>query len=439
MSSEGEGSRITMITLGCAKNLVDSERVLGRLNQYGIEVHHDRPPSEGDVVVVNTCGFIRPAQEESIDTILHLAEARRKNKIRKLIVMGCLVERFRKVLASEIPEVDHWVGSNQLEAVVRQVLSTTTRDSWHHHITRYRLTPRHYAYLKIAEGCNRPCAFCAIPQMRGRFVSKPIDELVTEAQELIQHGVRELILIAQDTTYYGIDLYGKRKLADLLVQLADLPGLQWIRLHYAFPSGFPMEVIKVMRDHPNICNYLDIPLQHVATPILRRMRRGIDKSKTYELIHRIRDLHPEIAIRSTFMVGFPGETDEDFEQLLIFLETMKLDRVGVFTYSHEEGTLAYSFADDVPEAIKQQRANQLMELQRQISYEQQQRWVGQHLTVILDEPRGTVWGGRTEYDSPEVDNEVIVEGLSNGTVGQFASVKVTMADEYSLTATATEE
>jgi len=223
------------------------------------------------------------------------------------------------------------------------------------------------------------------------------------------------------------------------VQLADLPGLQWIRLHYAFPSGFPMEVIKVMRDHPNICNYLDIPLQHVATPILRRMRRGIDKSKTYELIHRIRDLHPEIAIRSTFMVGFPGETDEDFEQLLIFLETMKLDRVGVFTYSHEEGTLAYSFADDVPEAIKQQRANQLMELQRQISYEQQQRWVGQHLTVILDEPRGTVWGGRTEYDSPEVDNEVIVEGLSNGTVGQFASVKVTMADEYSLTATATEE
>ncbi len=424
-----------MITLGCAKNLYDSERILGGIERGGVEVRHDEPPAEGDVVIVNTCGFIRPAQQESIDTILELAEARRRGQIRRLIVMGCLVERFREVLSQEIPEVDEWIGANRLESVVRTALAdASVPANWHAHLLRRRLTPSHYAYLKIAEGCNRPCAFCAIPQMRGRFVSRPMDELLDEARRLAQSGVKELIVIAQDTTYYGIDRYGRRRLSELLLRLADIHELEWVRLHYAFPTGFPMDVIEAMRDHPKICNYLDIPLQHVATPVLRRMRRGIDEAKTYALIHRIRDLHPSLAIRSTFLVGFPGETEDDFERLLRFIEEMKLDRVGVFTYSHEEGTAAYALPDDVPEPVKQQRADRLMETQRRISYAKQQEYVGRILRVMLDEAHEGVWVGRTEFDSPEVDNEVIIEGLSEGRPGAFVHVKVTSADEYTLQA-----
>ena len=422
-----------MITLGCAKNLYDSEKVLGGLAGAGVEVAHDTEPHPGDTVIVNTCGFIRPAQEESIDTILSLAEARRRGRIRRLIVMGCLVERFADTLQQEIPEVDHWIGANKTDEVIQRLISRPL-DNWHHHLLRRPLTPRHYAYLKIAEGCDRPCAFCAIPQMRGRFRSRPIEELVQEARRMADQGVRELIIIAQDTTYYGLDIYGKRRLADLLQAIADIEPLQWIRLHYAFPTGFPMEVLEVMRRHPKICNYLDIPLQHASTPVLQRMRRGITEEKTYQLIDTIRQKNPDIAIRSTFLVGFPGETEDDFQRLLRFIETTRLDRVGVFTYSHEEGTHAFQYADDVPEEVKESRAAALMETQRTISYEKQQALIGRRLPVILDHREENGWIGRTEYDSPEVDNEVWLPAAVEAAPGDFLTVHITAADEYTLTA-----
>ncbi|MDW8157749.1 MAG: 30S ribosomal protein S12 methylthiotransferase RimO [Bacteroidia bacterium] len=428
--------KVNIITLGCSKNIVDSELLLTQLKASDINAVHESEEGEANIVIINTCGFIDKAKQESIDTILTYIELKKKGKIEKLYVTGCLSERYREELIEELPEVDGFFGTMDMPALLARFNA-----DYKNHLVGERLpsTPLHYAYLKISEGCNRPCSFCAIPLMRGKHRSRPIESLVEEARFLANRGVKELILIAQDLTYYGLDLYQERKLATLLRALNEIEGIGWIRLHYAFPSGFPLDVLEAMLECEKVCHYLDIPLQHISDKILKAMRRGITQIKTQELIDKIRDKIPRIALRTTMLVGFPGETDRDFQELLEFVEKNRFERLGVFTYSHEEGTYAYQWEDNVPFEVKEQRAEQLMLLQQDISYELNQEKVGQIVKVIIDRKEGEYWIGRTEYDSPEVDNEVLISSNLQLKVGEFYEVSVHEASEYDLIGTLVNE
>ena len=416
-----------MVTLGCSKNVYDSEVLMGQLKAGGKEVVHEK---EGNIVVINTCGFINNAKEESINTILDYVQQKEAGLVDKVFVMGCLSERYKPDLEKEIPDVDQYFGTSELPALLK-VLGA----DYKHELIGERLTttPKNYAYLKISEGCDRPCSFCAIPLMRGAHISTPIEDLVTEAEKLAAKGVKELILIAQDITYYGLDLYKKRALADLLRALVKVEGIEWIRIHYAFPTGFPMDVLEVMKTEPKICNYLDIPLQHISDKILTSMKRGTTQEKTTKLLNKFREAVPEMAIRTTLIVGYPGETEEDFQALKDFVKAMRFDRLGCFTYSHEENTTAYELTDDVPEEVKLQRANEIMELQSQISWELNQAKVGKVFRCLIDRKEGNYFVGRTEYDSPDVDNEVLIDAKKHYVkIGDFTDVKITEAVDYDL-------
>lgn len=416
-----------MVTLGCSKNVYDSEVLMGQLKAGGKEVVHEK---EGNIVVINTCGFINNAKEESINTILDYVQQKEAGLVDKVFVMGCLSERYKPDLEKEIPDVDQYFGTSELPALLK-VLGA----DYKHELIGERLTttPKNYAYLKISEGCDRPCSFCAIPLMRGAHISTPIEDLVTEAEKLAAKGVKELILIAQDITYYGLDLYKKRALADLLRALVKVEGIEWIRIHYAFPTGFPIDVLEVMKTEPKICNYLDIPLQHISDKILTSMKRGTTQKKTTKLLNKFREAVPEMAIRTTLIVGYPGETEEDFQALKDFVKAMRFDRLGCFTYSHEENTTAYELADDVPEEVKLQRANEIMELQSQISWELNQAKVGKVFRCLIDRKEGNYFVGRTEYDSPDVDNEVLIDAKKHYVkIGDFTDVKITEAADYDL-------
>ena len=401
--------------------------LMGQLKAGGKEVVHEK---EGNIVVINTCGFINNAKEESINTILDYVQQKEAGLVDKVFVMGCLSERYKPDLEKEIPDVDQYFGTSELPALLK-VLGA----DYKHELIGERLTttPKNYAYLKISEGCDRPCSFCAIPLMRGSHISTPIEDLVTEAEKLAAKGVKELILIAQDITYYGLDLYKKRALADLLRALVKVEGIEWIRIHYAFPTGFPMDVLEVMKTEPKICNYLDIPLQHISDKILTSMKRGTTQEKTTKLLNKFREAVPEMAIRTTLIVGYPGETEEDFQALKEFVKAMRFDRLGCFTYSHEENTTAYELADDVPEEVKLQRANEIMELQSQISWELNQEKVGKTFRCLIDRKEGNYFVGRTEYDSPDVDNEVLIDAKKHYVkIGDFTDVKIIEAADYDL-------
>ena len=418
---------INVVTLGCSKNVYDSEMLMGQLKAGGKEVVHEK---EGNIVVINTCGFINNAKEESINTILDYVQQKEAGLVDKVFVMGCLSERYKPDLEKEIPDVDQYFGTSELPALLK-VLGA----DYKHELIGERLTttPKNYAYLKISEGCDRPCSFCAIPLMRGSHISTPIEDLVTEAEKLAAKGVKELILIAQDITYYGLDLYKKRALADLLRALVKVEGIEWIRIHYAFPTGFPMDVLEVMKTEPKICNYLDIPLQHISDKILTSMKRGTTQEKTTKLLNKFREAVPEMAIRTTLIVGYPGETEEDFQALKEFVKAMRFDRLGCFTYSHEENTSAYELADDVSEEVKLQRANEIMELQSQISWELNQEKVGKTFRCLIDRKEGNYFVGRTEYDSPDVDNEVLIDAKKHYVkIGDFTDVKIIEAADYDL-------
>ena len=418
---------INVVTLGCSKNVYDSEVLMGQLKAGGKNVVHEQ---EGNIVVINTCGFINNAKEESINTILEYVQQKAAGLIDKVFVMGCLSERYKPDLEKEIPDVDQYFGTSELPALLK-VLGA----DYKHELIGERLTttPKNYAYLKISEGCDRPCSFCAIPLMRGAHISTPIEALVTEAEKLAAKGVKELILIAQDITYYGLDLYKKRALADLLRALVKVEGIEWIRIHYAFPTGFPMDVIEVMKEEPKICNYLDIPLQHISDPILASMKRGTTQEKTTKLLKKFREAMPEMAIRTTLIVGYPGETQADFEALKSFVKEMRFDRLGCFTYSHEENTTAYELEDDVPEEVKLARANEIMEIQSQISWELNQEKIGKTFRCLIDRKEGNYFVGRTEYDSPDVDNEVLIDAKKHYVkTGDFVEVKIIDATDYDL-------
>ena len=418
---------INVVTLGCSKNVYDSEVLMGQLKAGGKNVVHEQ---EGNIVVINTCGFINNAKEESINTILEYVQQKEAGLIDKVFVMGCLSERYKPDLEKEIPDVDQYFGTSELPALLK-VLGA----DYKHELIGERLTttPKNYAYLKISEGCDRPCSFCAIPLMRGAHISTPIEALVTEAEKLAAKGVKELILIAQDITYYGLDLYKKRALADLLRALVKVEGIEWIRIHYAFPTGFPMDVIEVMKEEPKICNYLDIPLQHISDPILASMKRGTTQEKTTKLLKKFREALPEMAIRTTLIVGYPGETQADFEALKSFVKEMRFDRLGCFTYSHEENTTAYDLEDDVPEEVKLARANEIMEIQSQISWELNQEKIGKTFRCLIDRKEGNYFVGRTEYDSPDVDNEVLIDAKKHYVkIGDFVEVKIIDATDYDL-------
>ena len=418
---------INVVTLGCSKNVYDSEVLMGQLKAGGKNVVHEQ---EGNIVVINTCGFINNAKEESINTILDYVQQKEAGLIDKVFVMGCLSERYKPDLEKEIPDVDQYFGTSELPALLK-VLGA----DYKHELIGERLTttPKNYAYLKISEGCDRPCSFCAIPLMRGAHISTPIEALVTEAEKLAAKGVKELILIAQDITYYGLDLYKKRALADLLRALVKVEGIEWIRIHYAFPTGFPMDVIEVMKEEPKICNYLDIPLQHISDPILASMKRGTTQEKTSKLLKKFREAMPEMAIRTTLIVGYPGETQADFEALKSFVKEMRFDRLGCFTYSHEENTTAYELEDDVPEEVKLARANEIMEIQSQISWELNQQKIGKTFRCLIDRKEGNYFVGRTEYDSPDVDNEVLIDAKKHYVkIGDFVEVKIIDATDYDL-------
>ena len=418
---------INVVTLGCSKNVYDSEVLMGQLKAGGKNVVHEQ---EGNIVVINTCGFINNAKEESINTILEYVQQKEAGLIDKVFVMGCLSERYKPDLEKEIPDVDQYFGTSELPALLK-VLGA----DYKHELIGERLTttPKNYAYLKISEGCDRPCSFCAIPLMRGAHISTPIEALVTEAEKLAAKGVKELILIAQDITYYGLDLYKKRALADLLRALVKVEGIEWIRIHYAFPTGFPMDVIEVMKEEPKICNYLDIPLQHISDPILASMKRGTTQEKTTKLLKKFREAMPEMAIRTTLIVGYPGETQADFEALKSFVQEMRFDRLGCFTYSHEENTTAYELKDDVPEEVKLARANEIMEIQSQISWELNQQKIGKTFRCLIDRKEGNYFVGRTEYDSPDVDNEVLIDAKKHYVkTGDFVEVKIIDATDYDL-------
>lgn len=418
------------MTLGCAKNIVDSEVLLTQLRGNEIDTTHESKKDDANIVIINTCGFIENAKQESIDTILRYADARKEGLIDKVYVTGCLSQRYREELAAEIPDVDDWFGTMELPLLLKKF-----KADYKHELVGERITTTvsHYSYLKIAEGCDRPCSFCAIPLMRGKHISRPIEELVLEARNLVKNGTKELLLIAQDSTYYGLDIYKKRNLAELLNHLADVDGIEWIRLHYAFPAGFPEDILEVMNNRPNICNYLDMPLQHGSSKILKLMRRGTDRTRTEALVAKIREKVPGIAIRTTLIVGHPGEEEEDFSELMDFVESQRFDRLGVFTYSHEENTHSYNMSDDVPEEVKHERASTVMELQEQISGEINQQKIGQSLKVLLDRKEGRHFIGRTEFDSPEVDNEVYIDAEKHFLrVGDFATIKITDATEFDL-------
>ncbi len=424
-----EKKKVNLITLGCAKNLVDSEVLLTQLKGNGIDASHESE-KPADVIIINTCGFIENAKQESIDTILNYAAAKDQGIIEKLFVTGCLSERYRDDLAKEIPQVDAFFGTRELPNLLKRFHADYKTELIGE---RINTQSTHVAYLKISEGCNRPCSFCAIPLMRGKHISKPIEELVQEAQSLARQGTKELILIAQDTTFYGLDLYKKRNLAELLTALCQVDGIDWIRLHYAFPTGFPEDVLDVMAKEPKICNYLDIPLQHASSKLLTAMRRGINREKTEQLLQTIRKKVPGIAIRTTFIVGHPGETEVDFNELVEFVQDQKFERVGVFTYSHEENTHAYSMDDEVPESIKKERAQTLMEVQEEISLHLNEQKIGQTFKVLIDRVEGGYFIGRTEQDSPEVDNEVLIHSDKQyARLGDFVQVKITDATEFDL-------
>lgn len=424
-------NKVNIVTLGCSKNLVDSEQILTQLRANAFDVTHESTTDDAQVVIVNTCGFIDNAKQESIDTILRYADAKEAGVIEKLYVTGCLSARYKDELSSEIGNVDAWFGTNELPRLLK-----TLKADYKHELLGERLitTPSHFAYLKIAEGCDRPCSFCAIPLMRGQHVSVPEDDLVRAATNLAKNGTKELILIAQDLTYYGLDLYKKRALADLLNRLADVQGIDWIRLQYAYPSGFPLDVLDVMAQRPNICKYLDMPLQHGSTEMLKLMRRGITREKTEDLIHTIRDRVPGIALRTTLIVGHPGETDAEFTEMVKFVEQSRFDRLGVFTYSHEEQTHSHTMADDVPAELKQERADLIMEIQQDISLELNQAKVGNTYKVMVDRVEGGYFVGRTEHDSPEVDNEVLIPATEENhcRLGDFTQVEVTDAEAFDL-------
>ena len=423
--------KINIITLGCSKNLVDSENIMTQLRGNGLEAVHEAGGNENGIVIINTCGFIDDAKQESIDTILKYAGAKEDGLIEKVYVTGCLSQRYREDLQKEIPAVDAWFGTMELPALLKRF----NADYKHELIgERVTTTARHYAYLKISEGCDRPCSFCAIPIMRGGHVSRPMEKLVEEAAGLAKKGVRELLLIAQDATYYGLDLYKKRNLAELLGRLSEVDGIEWIRLHYAFPTGFPEDVLEVMARNPKVCKYIDIPLQHASTKMLQLMRRGTDRQKTERLLATIRDRVPGIAIRTTMLVGHPGETEEDFNELMEFVDKWKFERLGVFTYSHEEGTHAYEqFRDDIPDEVKQQRADDLMALQEQISLELNEQKTGKVFKTVIDRKESGYFVGRTEYDSPEVDNEVLIDASKHYLrIGDFAEIKIVEAREFDL-------
>jgi ribosomal protein S12 methylthiotransferase len=429
-------NKVNVVTLGCSKNIFDSEVMMAQLKANHFEVEHEARQDDSEIVIINTCGFIDNAKQESIDTILRYAQAKTDGLVDKVYVTGCLSERYKDDLEKEIPEVDAFFGTRDLPRLLK-----TLKADYKHELIGERIltTPNHYAYFKIAEGCDRPCSFCAIPLMRGGHLSTPIEQLVDQAKGLAKNGVKELMFIAQDLTYYGLDLYKKRALNDLLERVSDVEGIEWIRLHYAFPSGFPMDVLDVMRERSNICNYLDMPLQHGSTRMLQSMRRGITREKTEDLIAKIRDKVPGIALRTTLIAGYPGETEADFQEMADWVERSRFDRLGIFTYSHEENTHAYSLEDDVPDPVKRDRADAIMELQAGISYELNQEKVGKTFKVLFDRAEGDYFIGRTEFDSPEVDNEVLVKKENTYLrIGDFAQVKIEKADHYDLYGTVVE-
>ena len=423
--------RVNVITLGCSKNIHDSEVLMGQLlgNQMNV-VHEAEDLNSNDIIVINTCGFIDNAKQESIDTILQYSQLKDEGRVGKVIVTGCLSERYKPELQAEISNVDSFFGTNDL-----QNLLTFIGADYKHELVGERLltTPSHFSYFKIAEGCNRPCSFCAIPLMRGKHVSKPVEDLVREAKFLAKNGTKELILIAQDLTYYGLDLYNKRNLADLIRQLSDVEGIEWIRLQYAYPSGFPMDILDVMNERSNVCNYLDMPLQHITDNMLSSMRRGITRQKTIDLVNSIRDKVPGIALRTTLICGYPGETEHDFLEMKDWVEETRFERLGCFTYSHEEKTHAHQLNDDVPEEVKQERVDAIMGVQQYISYEKNQDKIGQTFKVLIDKKEGDFFIGRTEFDSPEVDNEVLLDANTDyATPGSFVNVKINRAEDFDL-------
>ena len=420
-------NRINVVTLGCSKNVYDSEVLMGQLKANNKEVVHEE---DGNIVVINTCGFIDNAKEQSVNTILEFVEKKEQGDVDKVFVTGCLSERYKPDLQKEIPNVDQYFGTTELPGLLKALEA-----DYKHELIGERLTttPKNYAYLKIAEGCDRPCSFCAIPLMRGGHKSTPIEHLVTEAKKLAANGVKELILIAQDLTYYGLDLYKKRNLAELLENLVKVEGIEWIRLHYAFPTGFPMDVIEIMKREPKICNYLDIPLQHISDDLLKSMRRGTTHKKTTDLLYKFREIVPEMAIRTTLIVGYPGETEEHFQELKEWVKEMRFERLGCFTYSHEENTHAYNLEDDVPDDVKQERANEIMEIQSQISWELNQQKIGETFKVIIDRKEGNYFIGRTEFDSPDVDNEVLIDATEIYLkTGEYYDIKITDAADFDL-------
>lgn len=421
--------KVNIITLGCSKNLVDSEVLSGQLLANDISVVHENKKRDHNIVIVNTCGFIDKAKEESINTILDQVELKRRGKLDKVFVTGCLSERYKQNLETEIPEVDAFFGTMELPLILKKFEADYKAE-----LVGERLlsTPQHYAYMKISEGCNRTCSFCAIPLMRGQHVSRSIDELVAEAKSLVKRGVKEVMLIAQELTYYGLDIYKKRELPRLLHALADVEGLEWIRLHYAYPSKFPMDIIDAMKERPNICNYLDMPLQHASNNMLKAMRRNITREEMEDLIEGIRYKLPGICLRTTLIAGFPGETRDDVEELKTFLQKMRFDRVGIFSYSHEEGTSAYDLIDNISQEEKEARAQEIMEVQQEISYEKNQEKVGQTFKVLIDKKEAGRYLGRTEFDSVEVDNEVVIHSSKKLLIGEFVNVKITKAYDYDI-------
>lgn len=422
-------NKINVVTLGCSKNIFDSEVMMTQLQANNYDVEHESKVEDAEIVIINTCGFIDNAKQESIDTILTYSNAKTEGKVDKVYVTGCLSERYREQLEKEIPNVDAFFGTRELPRLLK-----TLKADYKKELIGERLitTPNHYAYFKIAEGCDRPCSFCAIPLMRGKHVSTPIEELVFNAKQLAAQGVKELILIAQDLTYYGLDIYKERRLGQLIDQLADIEGIEWIRLHYAFPTGFPMDVLDVMKRRKNVANYIDIPLQHISDNMLKSMRRGTTMAKTNALIKEFRKAVPEMAIRTTLIAGYPGETEEDYQQMEDWVKEMRFDRLGIFTYSHEENTHAHKLDDNVPEDVKHQRANRIMEIQSSISFEMNQEKVGNTYRVLFDRAEGEYFIGRTEFDSPEVDNEVLVLKDQFVRIGDFANVKIHRAEEFDL-------
>ncbi|MBO3699223.1 30S ribosomal protein S12 methylthiotransferase RimO [Roseivirga sp. E12] len=422
--------KVNIVTLGCSKNLVDSEVMLTQLKGNGINTTHEAVNDDANIVVINTCGFIDNAKQESVDTILRYVDAKEEGLVDKVYVTGCLSHRYKEDLEKEIPQVDAFFGTMELPALLKKF-----KADYKHELVGERITTtsNHYAYLKIAEGCDRPCSFCAIPLMRGGHRSRPMEELVLEAKNLARNGTKELLLIAQDSTYYGLDLYKKRNLADLLRNLSDVEGIDWIRLHYAFPTGFPMDVLDVMAERDNICNYLDIPLQHGSTNMLKLMRRGTTREKTEALLDQMRQRVPDIGIRTTLIAGHPGETEKDFEDMVDFVEKSRFDRLGIFTYSHEENTHSFSYNDDVPEEIKHERANHVMQIQEDISREINEQKIGKTFKVLIDKKESGNFVGRTEHDSPEVDNEVLIDAKKHYLrIGDFANIKITDATEFDL-------